>query len=141
MYTRKYLGVNPNYHESPGCLLDYCFIERDLIAGCVRPVLCEECEQGVSNKKTAEQMSRELRKIRVPLYIRLLDYIQQQTILSLWIAFITSIFLGIVTNLLAAIALKGSFWHIVVVSTVPLLILCILITPFFSTNNDKKYVK
>jgi len=134
IYTRKYLGIDPEYHESPGCLLDYCFLERDLIAGCVNPILCEECEQGVTDKETAKQMNRELRKIRVPLYIRLLEYIQQKTVLSMWIALVTSIFLGVVTNLLAAIALEGTFWHSVVVSAVPLLILCILIAPFFAST-------
>lgn len=134
MYTRKYLGIDPKYHESPGCLLDYCFLPRDLIQGCVKPVLCEECEQGVTDRETAKQMNRELRKIRAPLYVRLSDYIKQKTMLSMWIAFITSIFLGVLTNLLAAIALEGTIWESVVVSTVPLLILCILIAPFFSDN-------
>ena len=40
MYTRKYLGIDPEYHEHPGCLLDYWFLDRDLIVGCVKPVLC-----------------------------------------------------------------------------------------------------
>ena len=136
MYTRKYLGIDPEYHESPGCLLDYCFLERDLIAGCVKPMLCEECVQGVTDKETATQMNRELRKIRVPLYIRLIDYIKQQTILSMLVAIVTSVFLGVVTNLLAAVALEGSIWHNIIVSGIPMVILCILIAPFLAA--DKK---
>ncbi|MDR0497902.1 MAG: hypothetical protein LBH42_09830 [Treponema sp.] len=130
MYTRKFLGIDPEYHESPGCLLDYCFLERDLIVGCSKPVLCEECEAGVTDKETAAQLNRELRRIRVPLYIRLIDYVKQRTVLSMVIAVVVSLFFGVLSNLMAAVALSGTLWQGFVTSAVPLVILCILIAPF-----------
>ena len=134
MYTRKYLGIDPEYHESPGCLLDYCFLERDLIAGCVKPVLCEECEEGVTDKETAAQMNKELKKIRVPLYIRLIEHIKQRTFLSMVIAIVVSFFFGVLSNLIAAVALAGTFWQGAITSIVPLVILCILIAPFINRS-------
>ena len=136
MFTRKYLGIDPEYHESPGCLLDYCFLERDLIAGCVKPVLCEECEAGVTDKKTAKILNKELRKIRVPLYIRLIDYVKQKTLLSMTIAIIASLCFGMISNYLFTIVLEGSFWQSVITTATPLVILAILIMPFF--QNDKR---
>ena len=136
MYTRKYLGIDPEYHESPGCLLDYCFLERDLVAGCAKPMLCEECADAVVDKITTAQMNRELKKIRVPLYIRLIDYVKQRTILSMVIAVVASLFFGVLTNLLSAIALSG-FWQGVVTSAIPLVIMCILIAPFVRPSKKK----
>ena len=134
MYTRKYLGIDPEYHESPGCLLDYCFLERDMIMGCITPVLCEDCVSGITDKETAAIMNKEMKKIRVPFYIRLVDTIKQHTILSMIIAVTASLFFGVLSNLMAAIALEGSFWHGVVTSAIPLVIMCILVMPFIGRN-------
>ncbi|MCL2131165.1 MAG: hypothetical protein FWH36_01725 [Lentimicrobiaceae bacterium] len=135
MYVRKYLDIDPEYHESPGCLLDYCFLERDLIAGCIKPVLCEECEASVTDKVTAALLNRELRKISVPLYIRLLDYIKQRTIISMGIAVITSVLLNVLASFVTEKVFSGTIWERTVSSTVPLVILCILILPFFREKN------
>ena len=135
MYVRKYLGIDPEYHESPGCLLDYCFLERDLIAGCIKPVLCEECTAGITDKETAALMNREMKKITVPFYIRLIDQIKQRTLLSMIIAVVVSFFFGVLSNLIAAMALAGTFWQGVVTSVVPLVILCFLVMPFIGRSN------
>jgi hypothetical protein len=134
MYVRKYLGIDPEYHESPGCILDYCFLERDLIMGCIKPVLCAECEAGVTEKETAAVLNKALAKIRVPLYIRLIDYVKQNTLLSMVIAIAASLFFGVLSNLMAAVALGGTFWHGVVTTAIPLVIMCILIAPFMGNN-------
>lgn len=135
MYVRKYLDIDPEYHESPGCLLDYCFLERDLIAGCIKPVLCEDCTAGIADKKTAALLNRELRKIRVPLYIRILDYIKQHTLVSMAIAVVTSVLLEILASFVADKALGGTIWERVISSAIPLVILCMLILPFFGKKN------
>ena len=111
MYVRKYLGIDPEYHESPGCLLDYCYLERDLIVGCIKPVLCEDCEAGVTDKETAVQLNKELKKIRVPLYIRLVDYIKQHTLLSMSIAIVSSLILNVFSNWMSGKIFEGSIWH------------------------------
>ena len=135
MYTRKYLGIDPEYHESPGCILDYCYLERDLIEGCIKPALCEECAAEVQDPQTATVLNRELKKIRVPLYIRLIDHIKQRTVLSMTIAIVASLFFGIITNIMSDVVLSGTVWQSVVTSTVPLVILCFLIAPFLSRTN------
>lgn len=135
MYVRKYLGIDPEYHESPGCLLDYCFLERDLVTGCMRPILCEECENGVDDKQTVKQLNRELGRIKVPLYIRLLDYIKQRPLVSMGIAVVTSILLGVLANFIGDKIFGGTTWERVISSAVPLVILCILIWPFFGEKN------
>ena len=134
MYTRKYLGIDPEYHESPGCLLDYCFLERDLIAGCIKPVLCQECEEGVTDKEAATMLNKELRKIRVPLYIRLIEYVKQKTLLSMIIAIIASLIFGMMSSYMATLVMEGSFWQRTITTATPLVILCILIAPFFRQN-------
>jgi hypothetical protein len=137
MYTRKYLGIDPEYHESPGCLLDYCFLERDLIMGCVKPTLCEDCTAGVTDQETAEQMNKELKNIRVPLYIRLIEKIKQRTLLSMIIAVVISFFFGVLSNLIAVVVLAGSFWQGVITSVVPLVILCFLMMPFIASKRKR----
>jgi hypothetical protein len=129
MYVRKYLGIDPEYHESPGCLLDYCFLERDLIAGCIKPVLCEECVSGITDRETAAVLNKELKKISVPFYVRLVEYIKQRTVISLLIAAVASIAFGVISNLIASFALSG-FWQGVVSSAVPIFILLVLVAPF-----------
>ena len=135
MYVRKYLGIDPEYHESPGCLLDYGFLERDLLAGCVKPVLCKECEDSVADKETAAQLNRELKKIKVPLYIRLLDYIQQRPVISMGIAVVTSVLLEILASFFADKALSGSVIDRVISTIGPIMVLAILVAPFFGKKN------
>ena len=138
VYTRKYLGINPPHHESPGCLLDFNYLERDLIMCCARPRLCEGCEDSVADehKAAVKQMNKELKKIRIPLYIRIMNIIKKRTILSMLVAVVASLFLGVLSNLIAAWSLKG-IWQIVVVSAVPLVILFILVVPFVVSQKRK----
>jgi len=137
MYTRKYLGIDPEYHENPGCLLDYCFLERDLIAGCIKPVLCDDCTAGITDKETAALMNKEMKKISVPLYIRLIDTIKAHTMLSMVIAVIASMFFGMLSNYMAAIILEGTVWQGTVTTAIPLVIMCILIMPFIGGSKKK----
>jgi len=136
MYTRKFLDIDPEYHENPGCLLDYYFLDRDMIVGCVKPVLCEECMADVVNKQAAEVLNRELMKIRIPLYIRLIEYVKQKTVLSMIIAVVTSLFFGMISSYMASLALEGTFWEKIIITVSPLVIMCILITPFL--KKDKR---
>ena len=130
MYVRKYLGIDPEYHESPGCLLDYGFLERDMIAGCIKPVLCEDCTAGITDKETAALMNKEMKKISIPFYIRLLDTIKAHTMLSMVIAVIASMFFGMLSNYMAAVLLEGTIWQAAFTTAVPLVIMVFMIMPF-----------
>ena len=136
-YARKYLDINTSFHESPGCLMDYGYLVRDFIAGCTKPMLCEECETMVTDKQAMAQMNKELKKIRVPLYVRLIEQVKQRTVLSMFIAAAVSMLFGIVSNLVAAWALNG-FWQSVVAGAVPFIILCILVCPFVISRKNRK---
>jgi hypothetical protein len=139
-FTQAYLNLKIPHHESPGCLMDSVHIGRDLLDGCVKPRLCEECEARVAdeNKATVNQMNKELKKIRVPLYVRMISTIKQRTILSMFVAVVASLSFGVLSNVIAAWALEGSIWQGVVTSTVPFVILCILIAPFVIGRRNKK---
>jgi len=135
-YTRKYLGIDPEYHESPGCLLDYCFLKRDLIAGCIKPVLCNECEENITDVQARKILKKELKKIKIPLYIQLIEYIKQKPMQSIIIAAVASILFGMISSYMVALAIKGPFWISVITTILPLVTLCILIVPFFKKTKE-----
>ena len=135
VYVRKYLGIDPEYHEAPGCLLDYCFLERDLIVGCVKPELCEECQAGIADKEAVKSLNRELIKIRVPLHIRLVEYVKQRTVVSMVIAVLTSLLFGVVSNYITELLLKGTMWQGVTAISTPIIIMAILILPFMGKRD------
>ncbi|MDR1604412.1 MAG: hypothetical protein LBS10_06435, partial [Gracilibacteraceae bacterium] len=69
------------------------------------------------------------------LYIRLIDYIQQRTLMSMGIAVVTAILMEILASFFADKALGGSIIERVLSTIGPLMVLCILVMPFFNKKN------
>jgi hypothetical protein len=53
------------------------------------------------------------------------------------IAVISSLLFGVVSNWMAILILEGTVWERIVTSTIPLVMLCILIMPFLGKNKNR----
>lgn len=101
-------GEAPSFthDETRGCLFDMNGIKSDLVESCSSPVVCSECEERLRNERVSTQdihtVQKEIRKIRKPLYFRILGFVKSNPVLSLIISSAFAISLGVISSLIAS---------------------------------------
>jgi hypothetical protein len=101
-------GDNEPYthDETRGCLFDMNANKLDLVASCDRPSVCPDCVTALRAKTVPLELianvQRELKRIRKPLYFRLLDWIRSHPLVALLVSAIAALLLGIISSLIAS---------------------------------------
>lgn len=88
------------------CIFDFTGLKEDLIHSLLKPSLCDNCKSKINRTQTTNEfvptIERELKKIKKDLYFRIEDWIKENPILSLLIAFGS----GLLVNLISSIIFK-----------------------------------
>lgn len=96
------------HDETRGCLFDMNGIKSDIVESCITPIICDECQEHMRTDRvstsTLMAAQREIRRIRKPLYYRIVDTIKLHPIYALIISSVFAVLLGAIGSLLASIA-------------------------------------
>jgi len=96
-------GVPSIIHdETRSCLFDMNGLKCDVEYSTSKPSICSQCHAALSRSQlpndTLRKLEKELKRIRKPLYHRIVGFVKQRPILSLWIAIVAGIILELVGN-------------------------------------------
>jgi len=99
-FPRNTDATNFTHDETRGCLFDMNGNKMDVVHSCHRPIVCPDCverskKERVSNE-VLELIKKEIKKIKKPLFSKILDFIKKHPIWSLLISSIWAIILGII---------------------------------------------
>ena len=90
------------HHETRGCIFDMCGLKADIVISAANPWICEKCTSKIQDAVTPldflKNLKRELRSIKKSLYYRVSDWVKKHPVLSLTLAALASIFLGLVSS-------------------------------------------
>ncbi len=99
--------TNFTHDETRGCLFDMNGIKTDIVYSCHQPILCPDCiERSKREKLSNEIISKtktEIKRIKKPLYYRMVDFVKGHPIWSLLISIISAIALGAIGSFIATI--------------------------------------
>ena len=102
------------HKDTRGCLFDMCGIKEDIIIGTTKPKICYECEAKIRKhiipKDFLENIKKELKRLKKPLYYRITDWIKGHPILSMVLATLSAIVIDIGAALIYDV-LKLVFTH------------------------------
>lgn len=91
-------ATNFTHDETRGCLFDMNGIKTDVIYSCHEPRICPDCVERLRNSRVSNNIIKtvqdEIKKIRKPLFYRVLDFIKKHPIWSLAISGSTAVILG-----------------------------------------------
>jgi hypothetical protein len=92
------------HDETRGCLFDMTGIKKDIIVSATEPHICYECEgqmrKQLIDKDYLATLEKELRRIKKPLYYRVVDFIKKHPILSLIITAISSLAINLLSSII-----------------------------------------
>lgn len=94
------------HDETRGCLFDMNGIHREIVFSVQQPNLCDQCAgqlkgEGV-DPRIIETTRMELRRLRKPLYYRILAWIEQKPITALVVSSVYAVILGTIGSLIAS---------------------------------------
>ena len=85
-------------------------IKTDIIYSLNEPIICSECmenlRQAQISNDTLSKVQKEIKKIKKPLFYRIIAFIKLHPIWSLIISGTTAIFLGIISSIIETILYK-----------------------------------
>ncbi|MFA5345897.1 MAG: hypothetical protein WC315_06470 [Candidatus Omnitrophota bacterium] len=93
------------HHETRGCLFDMnVFIEK-IVYSSVTPIICDQCKARLNVLPLPENfvnnIQKELKRLKQPLYYRLEKLIKKNPVVSLLIASLLAIILNIIANFIS----------------------------------------
>ena len=98
--TLKY----PSHHQTKRCIFDMTGNKGDLVYACSDMRLCEECEAELRKRRLPEfyiaRLKKELKPIHISRFVNILQFIKKRPMLSLFIATLSAILLGIISSYL-----------------------------------------
>ena len=104
------VGKSLSHSATRSCLFDMCGNKNDVIYCSSQPVICNECESKIKNVQMPDNylivLKKELRRIRKHKYHVLVEFIQKHPYFSLFIGFISSIVIGLITNFIFALLMN-----------------------------------
>jgi len=104
------VGKSLSHSATRSCLFDMCGNKNDVIYCSSQPVICSECESKIKNVQTPDNylltLKKELRMIRKHKYHVLVEFIKKHPYFSLFIGFISSIVIGLITNFIFALLMN-----------------------------------
>lgn len=90
------------HDETRGCIFDMTGIKTDIIHSCHKPIICDDCVQGLRSDKVSENIiakaKNEIKRIKKPLFFRISDFVKKHPIASLIIAILISTLSSILAN-------------------------------------------
>jgi len=94
----------PAHHQTRGCIFDMTGNKGDLVYSCSDMRLCEECEAELRKRRLPEfyiaQLKKELKPIHISQLVNIIHFIKKRPVLSLFIAALSAIILGILSGYL-----------------------------------------
>lgn len=105
-YITRFLlkGKYLTHDETKGCIFDMCGDKRDIIYSCQMPIICEHCKAKMKESACPsdfiELLSKEILKIKKPLYYQITDFIKSHPYLSLGIGIVFSVLFNILSSFL-----------------------------------------
>ncbi len=94
------------HDETRGCLFDMTGFKADLAVSCDRPVICADCVSQLQNQQVpfevVDAVQKELRRIKKPLYYRMIEWVQRHPVTALVLSAGTALTLGIIGSLVAS---------------------------------------
>lgn len=94
------------HDETRGCLFDMNGIHREIVISAQKPRLCDQCAVELKSKgvdrRYVDATQSELRRLRKPLYHRVLCWVQEKPLTALVISSVYAIFLGAIGSLIAS---------------------------------------
>ena len=90
------------HDETRSCLFDLCANKADIAFSTEHPIVCEPCRarimRGQVPKEFLSNFEKELRKIRKPLYYRLVDFVKARPLTALAITLVTALLLNVLAS-------------------------------------------
>jgi len=97
---------NVTHDETRQCIFDMNGVKRDIIYSLHEPIICSECVERLKkaqvSNNTISKVQEEIRKIKKPLFYRMMAFIKTHPIWSMIISAVAAIFLGIIASIIAA---------------------------------------
>ncbi|MEW8461439.1 MAG: hypothetical protein AB2653_14125 [Candidatus Thiodiazotropha endolucinida] len=99
--------TNFTHDETKGCIFDMNGLKYDIIHSCDSPIICDACTHRLTSASIStsqiERAKKELGKVRKDLYYRIAGWISKHPILSLLIATLWAVLIGLLTNYISNI--------------------------------------
>ena len=94
------------HDETRGCLFDMNGIKTDIHLSCDNPIICPECVEELKKDRVStdiiSKVQTEIKKIKRPLFYRLLSFVKKRPIISLTISICTALVVGIIGSYIAS---------------------------------------
>lgn len=99
------------HDETRGCIFDMNGIKSDLVESCVRPIVCDECQERLRTERVSSEIikttQKEIRRIKKELYYRAIDFIKHHPVWALIFSSAFAVVLGIAGSLVASYIYDG----------------------------------
>lgn len=99
--------VNETYFlhdDTRNCLFDMCGLKSDIVFKYNTPHLCSSCiakiEESAVDKSFLQLLEKEFKSFKKILFYRILDFIKQRPILSIFITLLATLFVNILSSFL-----------------------------------------
>jgi len=103
--------TNFTHDETRGCLFDMNGIKSDIIYSCHNPIICSDCTERMRREKISNELittvKKEIKRIRKPLFYRMMEFIKKHPVWSLVISMLSAILLGAIGSVLASYIYAG----------------------------------
>lgn len=100
-------GTNFTHDETRGCLFDMNGIKWDIVYSCHQPIICPDCVERLKKEKISNEIisktQKEIRKIKKPIFYRIMEFIKKHPIWSLLISALSAIILGAIGSFIATL--------------------------------------
>jgi len=99
--------TNFTHDETRGCLFDMNGIKWDIVVSCHQPTICPDCVERLRREKISNELisetQKEIRRIKKPLFYRIMDFIKKHPIWSILISAFSAIILGAIGSFIATL--------------------------------------
>lgn len=97
--------IPPIIHDDTRhCIFDMCGIKTDVVYSASLPKICDQCRSHMNSKQMTtgfvKSLEEELKRIKKPLYYRILSFVKRRPVWSIGITFAAGVFVELFSNLL-----------------------------------------
>lgn len=96
--------TNFTHDETRGCIFDMNGIKTDIVHSCHNPIICSDCVERLKRENISNDLiitiKNEIRKIKKPLFQRIIFFVKKHPIWSLIISAISAVVLGAIGSII-----------------------------------------